>query len=500
MAYLTEVKDVDNRPCGAIIMNYMNKGRVISRISLLAAAGLIFFAIFSFLNKTTTFCPGGYNEPFPDNPFKGWVVWGSSPQFEQYTQPYSMIFAKVRWAEVEPERGDFQWEAFEDKWHFDAATGNRKMILRVVLDDPRRQSVDKYKEIPHWLYDAIDGSGLRYDTSEIGNGLSPDYSTPALIKEHERFIKALGERYNNDPRIAFIQLGSLGHWGEWHTWPEGSGRFPDYAVAGQYVKHYMDAFPDKILLARRPLKAHSVKADLGLYNDVIGDNSLSGTPSWLEMIADGYTSTWDKETHPPLEADWWKRRCSAGELRHHANGIEHWLSDENYDSTLQQIRDSHTSWIGPGSPGKIKNSSDYQYKIDKLLKNLGYRYAIEELTYRNRVKAGKAFFIDLLIQNTGTAPVYYSWPLEFSLIDDTGEIVYRKVISSMDIRDWLPGANRVTLSVMIPGHVISGRYNFAVAILNPDNPDGPGISLAIDQGLKRPDGKYVLGEISISGT
>ena len=35
-------------------------------------------------------------------------------------------------------------------------------------------------------------------------------------------VEALGARYDADPRLGFMQLGLLGFWGEWHTWPESS--------------------------------------------------------------------------------------------------------------------------------------------------------------------------------------------------------------------------------------------------------------------------------------
>ena len=461
-------------------------------VALFLIIGILFFSAASYLlNQRIEFFPAEYNKPFPRNPFKGWVAWGKSPLFEEYSQPYSMIFVIVHWHQIEPVRGNFDWASFERYWHFDHAKGNKKIVLRVVLDYPKGPTD---MEIPNWLYDKIEGRGTHYDHPERGKGFSPDYSNPTLIAEHERFMKMLGERYNNDPRIAFIQAGSLGHWGEWHTSPLGTGEFPDYDIAEEYLRHYTQSFPDKIVMVRRPLEFLLKNKNIGLYNDSMASDA---TFRWLDWIRSGYTSRWDKKTHPGLDKNWWHKRCSAGEFASYEKGIQHWIIGNRYEITLEQIKDSHTSWIGPQSAGKIPNSSDYQEAIDNILKKLGYRYVIESVSCKKYVLAGQRFSMDLVIDNTGVAPIYYNWPIEISLINSSKEIVYTGAVPSIDIRGWLPGENAVSLSITIPGYMKGGKYDVALAIVNPDSRDIPGIDFAVDQDLKRPDGKYILGTVSV---
>jgi len=456
-------------------------------------------------NHTETekiYTPKKCEDPFPYNPFKGWAVWSKSPDYDGYNQPYSMLYARLFWAQVEPDKNQFAWNTFEKEWQFHMATGNKKIILRVVLDNPGEHLPGMDRDIPDWLYQQIEGSGIYYYTegqgdTDIGNGFSPDYKHPELIKEHERFISALGERYNNDPRIAFLQIGSLGHWGEWHTWPEGTGDFPPYSIAAQYIEHYHNAFPNKLLLIRRPVQYNSQEFSLGVYNDVIGNDSPGSTPMWLAMISDGYTSEWDGATHLPLTPDWWHRAPSGGELATHPDGVEYWLEGDNFSITLQHIMNGHTSWVGPSCPVKIPDSERYQAEIDQMLKTMGYRFIITQVQYPTTAKAGTVLPIICTIENQGIAPIYYNWPLEISIINNKGHIAYTQIMSHIDIRKWLPGEREEKIHIVLPSYLASGQYSFAFALLDPTL-HTPAIEFAIDQSLRRKDGRYVLGEFAIT--
>jgi hypothetical protein len=474
--------------------------------------GFIIFAVCIIISSTCVmdeydqsgeqiiFIPEAYDQPFPHNPFKGWVAWGKSPDYDGYTQPYSMLYARVFWAQVEPQKHEFNWLDFEREWHFNAATENTKIILRVVLDNPGEHLPGMNKDIPDWLFEEMAGSGTFYATegqgdTDIGNGFSPDYTDPELIKEHERFITALGNRYNNDPRIAFIQIGSLGHWGEWHTWPEGTGDFPPYETASRYVTHYTGAFPDKLLLIRRPLQYHAGAPLVGVYNDVIGDNNPWATPRWLAMITGGYTSEWDNEFHPPLVTGWWHHAPSGGELASHPAGVNHWLEGDNFGITLQQLKDAHTSWIGPSSPGRISNSTDCQTEIDHMLMTMGYRFVITKIMYSSWIKAGGILSVTLIIENQGVAPLYYNWPLEITLSEDD-HIIFSHIAKNIDVRRWLPGFHEVKLDIRIPHDLAPGTRNFGIALIDPLQ-NRPAIEFAIDQSLRRQDGRYLMGQVYI---
>jgi hypothetical protein len=70
-------------------------------------------------------------------------------------------------------------------------------------------------------------------------GVQANYRDLELLVAIEHFIVAFGSQYDGDPRIAFIQAGLIGCWGEWNAY--GTDFLPDYVkvlVTGWYALWY----------------------------------------------------------------------------------------------------------------------------------------------------------------------------------------------------------------------------------------------------------------------
>ena len=99
----------------------------------------------------------------------------------------------------------FDWSRVESYLNL-SASNSRHAILTVSVHIPGQEPF-----LPSFLSDS---PLLEYpDTLGLGRNLSPDYSDPALLNSIEHFVRAFGEQYDGDTRIAFIHLGLLGFWG-----------------------------------------------------------------------------------------------------------------------------------------------------------------------------------------------------------------------------------------------------------------------------------------------
>ncbi len=418
-----------------------------------------------------------------NNPFMGWAPWANGGP---YQQPHRLVYINATWAELEPEKGRYAFNTLEANNKF-AYWRNRgvNIIFRLNMDYPgERQHMD----IPKWLYDEIGGDGTRYDTP-YGKGFSPNYANPKLISYHEKLINALAERYNTDSLIPFVAIGSLGHWGEFHTW-KGRGftiPFPPATISDQYVSHYIKAFTEKFLFMRRPFKIARDNG-MGLYNDSFGDPEHT-YDLFIDYIEKGYRDDLTGEVHPSMPG-YWMQAPSGGEFARYP-GLE-FLRDYNLEQTLREVEDSHVSWLGPSSPAVQPPGTGLQENFNRVLNKMGYRFVLKSISHENFITPGNSLTVNMTWLNKGVAPFYYKWPLELSLSDASGKIVARSLTND-DIRTWLPGEIKTSYRLSIPESLKSGKYTLCVAFIDPAT-DKPGIDLPIEG--RRPDGRYALNDIN----
>lgn len=425
------------------------------------------------------------------NPYMGWVPLATQTDYEQ---PHSMVYAALLWSDLEPDKkGGYDWEGFEKRNNFSHwKSKGVKINIRFYMDLPTSVL---HMDIPQWLYDAMgDVKGDYYECC-VGKGFSPNYSDELLITEHERVIAALAKRYNNDPDISFIQLGSLGHWGEWHCWPYAeeesgpSGVFPELSVSDRFVSHYVKYFSADKLTMRRPTQIGKDNG-VGLFNDMFGEvpSTEAEEWGWLWWINNGYID--DLGQAQPAMSDFWKKNVSGGEF---ANGnAALYLTDDTISETIRLSKISHSSWMGPCCPAGLEYNGVYQKHIDALLKNMGYRFVIGSVKHEREAAAGTTLSVNMNWKNEGVAPFYFNWPIAVGLADEKGVVTYNTL--STDIREWLPGSYKVEAALDIPEDIGAGEYTLVAAIIDPAT-DKPGIKLAIE-GL-REDGWYELDKVVV---
>ena len=113
-----------------------------------------------------------------------------------------------------------------------------------------------------------------------GVGLAPRYEHHLLLDYHERLINLLAEAIAtpNSPwnAVVQVQLGTLGHWGEWHNWPtQSAGTFPNAQIAYPFVRHYIDAFAcnPNVHIGMRYANWIGARYGTGYFHDEAGQTS-----------------------------------------------------------------------------------------------------------------------------------------------------------------------------------------------------------------------------------
>ncbi len=524
-----------------------------------------------YLNVSASFImdyENGYVYPYENfetynNPYKGWATWanGKAEEVDDIAYDFNLAFFPVTWADIEEEKGVFDWSYVNEKYQLDRWKDRGVRVnFRFVLDTPEPLTgslkdttygyvvdgafMEEYglidsatgkvteknmkalvatgnfrMDIPEWLAaelcnealaGRIDNAGTFYNwpDSEVlgGASFSPNYYSELLQNYHDAIIAAFAEKFDDTAVTGFIQVGSLGHWGEFHTWPEansfpqynfGSGEFPDPTTAGRYAESYVKYFKNIKIGLRYPYP-FAAKNGFGLFNDVFGADE--GTESFLGAIKNGnsvnITNPSGTDIADSKMPDFWKTNYSGGEF---SNGdVIRWVDNDSIMQSIEYLKDSHTSWLGPCSPCDLHDGSfnayTYEGNIKYLQRIMGYRFSVKRVNYVSNAIAGESIDVSIDWRNTGVAPMYYNWPVEVSLLDTNGRLIAKNVVDA-GITEWLPESDIHTdISLTIPAGIPSGKYIVAVAIVNPDT-GMPGIYLANEGG--NDDLRYGLYYITV---
>jgi hypothetical protein len=378
-----------------------------------------------------------------DNPLKGWAAYWF-PWTTRYYQPVSMNFWYVSWRELEPNPQDYRFQQFEQQWDVSSLTRSNHVVFRVYLDYPGRPT-----GVPQWLIDM--GVEMRSYT-EYGGGLSPDYDDPRLVQALVRLIRAMGQYFNDHPRVAFIQLGFLGFWGEWHTYPR-TELFASPATQQTVVDEMRAAFPDKILQARTANGYLGQHPWLGYHDDMFPEDT-DGSEPWY-FLPNLRRAGRDQN---------WKVACIGGELV--PNQALRWLTTD-WNITQTMLERGHFTYLGPYCPALENHNSNSTYLNNSrwMVRRMGYEYRLDRLRWTPQVQRGRRLELTLSGENQGIAPFYYPWAVKMALLNSSNQPVLQWDVKA-DIRRWLPGAfsfSTVSPAITLP----RGQYRLALGIIDP---------------------------------
>ncbi len=294
-------------------------------------------------------------------------------------------------------------------------------VLRVFIDYPSRLS---------GLPDHLSGVVPCETYTDHGGGCSPDYDHPELISAMTGLIEAMGARYDGDPRLGFVQVGLLGFWGEWHTWPY-SDWFPSEETQAVVLDAYVTAFATTQLQVRRAA-VHSVDLRMGFHDDSFAYSTM-GDVDWFFL--------------PALEAvgaaERWESVAIGGELRPELQGAvfsDDYVLDTYAQDVLECIEATHASYLlnyhafNGGGVGYLGADRE---RAEQAALRMGYRFEISAarllLTGLEGGRVQAEVSVD--IGQRGVAPFYY--PL-FAVLE-TGMAA---VPSTEDLSELLPGEER----------------------------------------------------------
>ena len=366
----------------------------ISLLASVAHAGLMFGDNF----ETLRYQPLAY-ETALKNPMKGFTH-GAGHEWATLRHTY------FQWNELENQESDGLDKIIEvsNQRFANGPAANIKFIPRVYL---------------HWSQDH-----QKYWPEDMQED---DYTSEQFQARLVRLVERLGQAWNDDPRVAFIELGIFGKWGEHHS-PSPTDAMQQ--VAGQA---FQQAFPDKLVSIRHV---------------------------WNEFEGFGFGQYWDSWGH--YQQMWGHGRRIAEANENSELYLSTYIGGEvAYDWGLWQIQPGASPTISVSEPAhreflinsirwlhgtQLRWISAYDQSdpvaragAEALQRVMGYRFVLEEVGF-NSIVGDWGLSLAFSVRNEGSAPFYYRWPVEVALHDpETRELRWSKQFDSVDIRSWAPG-------------------------------------------------------------
>ena len=415
------------------------------------------------------------------SPGMGYAPWANSDEAEEIQT--SLVYLELRWADWEPTESNYDVDYVNEEYRLETyREQGRQVVFRFICDNPTDSD---HVDIPDWLYEATGGDGYHYETS-YGCGYSPNYNNTTFIAAHTKAIEALGKAFGGDDFFCYVELGSLGHWGEYHVnISEGVPPLPNYDIRNEYIKPYLSAFPNAHFLTRYPL-VETVKYGFGLYNDMTGDPEE--TDYWLSQMTGG---VWE-QTGLPEQAntsDVWETQPVGGEFA--STQSDSYYLHDNLSVTLSLLRDSHQSFIGP----KIivnETNIDYSSASKAILTTLGYRYYVANTSVDTSYDEN--IIVEVEMCNEGIAPIYEHYTVQMSLWDDEESVVWTSEIQEIELTQLLPN-NTQHGTVLIDRNDLDDdvTYTLTISIINEQGV--PVVPLSLKNEISNHE--YVIGQFNL---
>lgn len=408
------------------------------------------------------------------NPLKGFR-WAYDHKIYSLPQPLGSVHhCYIKWNELERTANDDveyirsfcnkTWEGCEDL--------NVKIVPRVYLAWPTKKEDPKAHSIviqPPWKggqpYTA-------YLSAYWPSDMKPaDYTSDEFVERVTRFVAKLGEAWDNDPRVACVEMGIIGMFGEQHT--------PVATMEIQQVltQAFQDAFRHKKVMVRNG--NIFTPGTFGYYWDGFGDSAMGQMDDYYSFLRN-YMFLGEN----------WQKMPNGGEVAYGFPETETQPGKDPNDSLLDPLhfdhlmdvirteRCNHLGWIA----GYNLYDDAVVQKANEMQKAMGYRFVVRSCSYDGQIKAGSSLKVDISVQNIGSTPFYYKWPIRVALLDPQDHTPVWTGLFTTDITKWLPGMqysrllntyqvppkiNQASQTFSLPSNLPKGEYVLSISIVDP---------------------------------
>ncbi len=380
-----------------------------------------------------------------------------------------IAYYRLDWSEVNPEPGVYRFdEYFGPRFETWVRTHGKRVAFRVMC-----QNMHSTQEFvtPKWVFDR-GVPGVRHRALRGQMQTDPAFWDERYLEAHLPFVTALGQYLDGREGLEFVDIGSIGEWGEMHLarWTSEQLEAAGYTHT-RYVQAYrrvIDAFAaafprTRVFLNIGGQENHTI-------NDYAALRGLHFRQDGLKP--DGASYQCEQWLYPP-----YARRGVICNLEFHSSYVEMQRKGWDVAATLQRALSCPLSYLNTnlfGGNGYRQAPEEARQLLAAAGRRIGYRFVLTRVEHPAalRIAADRPTraLLRAVWRNDGVAPCHESCAAEWALLDGTGRpVVVERVFPRTPTTQWWPGEEHVEDAVLrVPPGVPPGEYTLAVAVVEPE--------------------------------
>lgn len=349
------------------------------------------------------------------NPHKGWVQYSYSPWYFESgelgirSNPTwelaSTVYCRFMWKNIETSEGVYDWSKIDEMIRLCEENG-KTFAFGICPSDSGQDCEEGF--VPEYVYRGGCKSVTAVTSSFYGSdGIqrTPVWDDPRYLKAAYALAEALAKKYDGDKRIEYIDIRSLGNWGEWHTYGLEGSVMPSDAVQKQCLDKWAGLFKSTRLVlpvnGEQPTEVSKYAVTKGI---TLRRDGLVGLENHEKALLPAY------ENGLPAVGE-----TCYGYGYMADNGT--WTDDK----LTKSITGGKVTYMALGSDVSdgLRMYKERTELIKSLQNKIGYNLEVvsAELTVQGRKST-----LNVRIRNTGVAPQYFPIKLRVAFTDKNGEV------------------------------------------------------------------------------
>jgi len=450
----------------------------------------------------------GWYHHFPDNGVSKYIIAKDSDLTEFPGMDH--VYVRLAWAYLEPQEGQFNWDIIDqliEKW----VGHGLGIAFRISCKETGRDRIEQQFATPKWVMEAGAKGGFYSGGKQVGpdGSWEPVFDDPIFLAKLENFLKAFARRYDGKSWLRYVDIGSIGDWGEGHC--SGSGLPYNYEQRKVHVDLHLqyfkksqlsisDDFVYSIKDEKERLRMHQYVVEKGityrddspLVNGYLGGYSKTYTirsPEYFEAVYKSKPTVFELEHYGKVKSQGNWTGAPGSLMAKNAPGK---TGPDFFRGALELL---HATYIGYHGYAHEWLSENPELTVE-LLNRCGYWYFPHTVVLPDTIKPGDKPIVTITWENRGVAPAYHPYDLVLRL----GGPETVTVNLPAGNQKWLPSVGKNTYQekyrIALPDRFKPGDYTLCLKLFSPQTHRT--VCLPLNPELKDSESFYRICTVQVS--